>query len=174
MIPSSSPHQLHGELHRCLDEIDEKIARESTSKIKRALLRDTRGIFEDIELLWRSELRSDQISVAHKNRISTLFKNINKHLLDEFNINFSRYERLFKQMVAIRQMQPLINTVRITKREEEILQLLTRGNSAEEISQILHISVPTVKTHLASLYRKLGVKNRTSAINKARTLRIVT
>lgn len=51
----------------------------------------------------------------------------------------------------------------LTRREGDILQLLSGGNSNREISRQLFLSEKTVKAHLASVFRKLGVTNRTQA-----------
>jgi LuxR family maltose regulon positive regulatory protein len=48
------------------------------------------------------------------------------------------------------------------------LHILVTGLSAREIGSQLFISEATVKTHLASLYRKLAVNNRVQAIESAR------
>jgi DNA-binding NarL/FixJ family response regulator len=48
----------------------------------------------------------------------------------------------------------------LTTREEEILIPVAQGWTNHEIADDLHISVSTVKTHLASLMRKLGARNR--------------
>ena len=47
------------------------------------------------------------------------------------------------------------------------------GQELQVIAQQLFISVPTVKTHLASIYRKLETDNRTSAITRALALGLV-
>lgn len=52
---------------------------------------------------------------------------------------------------------------RLTKRETEILELLAVGHSNREISKRLFLSEKTVKAHLATVFRKLGVSNRTQA-----------
>lgn len=49
----------------------------------------------------------------------------------------------------------------LTAREREIIQLVKKGFSNKEISEILFISVNTVKKHLQNLYEKLNVTNRT-------------
>jgi DNA-binding NarL/FixJ family response regulator len=51
----------------------------------------------------------------------------------------------------------------LTQRELEVLQLLTRGRSNKEIASTLFISEDTVKSHLKTLFTKLGVQDRTEA-----------
>jgi DNA-binding NarL/FixJ family response regulator len=48
----------------------------------------------------------------------------------------------------------------LTEREEEVLVTVARGRTNAEIAQDLHISLSTVKTHLASLMQKIGARNR--------------
>jgi LuxR family maltose regulon positive regulatory protein len=67
--------------------------------------------------------------------------------------------------------QPLIEP--LSKRELEILQLIADGLSNREIAQKLVLSLPTVKWHSSNIYGKLGVKNRTTAVAKARELGIL-
>ena len=48
----------------------------------------------------------------------------------------------------------------LTDREEQVLLTVARGRTNAEIADELHISLSTVKTHLASLMQKLGARNR--------------
>lgn len=48
----------------------------------------------------------------------------------------------------------------LTKREMEILELLVNGDTYQEMSEKLIISVNTVKKHCSNIYQKCGVKNR--------------
>lgn len=50
-----------------------------------------------------------------------------------------------------------------TKREVEVLELAAQGMTNAEIAGRLELSVHAIKFHLASIYRKLGVGNRTEA-----------
>ncbi|MBO0797025.1 MAG: response regulator transcription factor, partial [Ktedonobacteraceae bacterium] len=49
-------------------------------------------------------------------------------------------------------------------REREVLEGVARGERNKEIALRLGISEPTVKSHLASIYYKLGVDSRASAV----------
>ncbi len=51
----------------------------------------------------------------------------------------------------------------ITGRERQVLQLLVTGASNQEIGQALYVSARTVKAHLASIFEKLEVRDRTAA-----------
>jgi DNA-binding NarL/FixJ family response regulator len=51
----------------------------------------------------------------------------------------------------------------LTQRENDILALLSEGRSNRQIAQALFLSEKTVKAHLAAIFRKLGVTNRTQA-----------
>lgn len=55
------------------------------------------------------------------------------------------------------------NEVRLTKREKDVLDLLVKGNTNKEMADSMFISEKTVKNHLTSIFRKLGVKDRTQA-----------
>ena len=57
-------------------------------------------------------------------------------------------------------------TVELSKREEEILDLLVKGNRYKEISDALGISFDTVRSHLRNIYEKLHVSSRTEAVVK--------
>ncbi len=55
----------------------------------------------------------------------------------------------------------------LSRRELEVLDLVRRGLSNREVARSLHLSEATVKTHLIHIYGKLGVDDRTSAVNVA-------
>jgi LuxR family maltose regulon positive regulatory protein len=64
--------------------------------------------------------------------------------------------------------QPLIEP--LSERELEVLQLIARGDSNQEIADRLVITLDTVKRHVTHIFGKLGVHNRVQAVAKARTL----
>lgn len=63
--------------------------------------------------------------------------------------------------------------VHITEREIQILELVIAGESNRDIAAALTLSDKTVKSHLATLYRKLDVANRTQAAMAALALGVV-
>jgi DNA-binding NarL/FixJ family response regulator len=56
-----------------------------------------------------------------------------------------------------------VDPVLLTRRETEVVRAAAYGSSNKEIAAELRVSVQTVKSHLTSAYRKLGVSNRTQA-----------
>jgi DNA-binding NarL/FixJ family response regulator len=69
-------------------------------------------------------------------------------------------------------VQPAAESI-ITKREEEVLQLIAEGFSTTEVATRLFISVKTVKNHLASVYQKLDSRDRTQAVVRAVKMGII-
>jgi DNA-binding NarL/FixJ family response regulator len=61
----------------------------------------------------------------------------------------------------------------LTEREKKVLQLLAAGASNKQIAAQLFISESTVKTHVAHIYEKLGVKTRAEAAVRALQLRLL-
>jgi len=56
---------------------------------------------------------------------------------------------------------------RLSDREMDVLRLMAKGQPNKEIAQALFISESTVKTHVASIFQKLGVRDRTEAVTQA-------
>ena len=62
---------------------------------------------------------------------------------------------------------------KISKRELEVLHLMAKGKSNQEIANELFVSLPTIKTHAANLFEKLDAKRRTQAVETAKRLRLL-
>ena len=58
-------------------------------------------------------------------------------------------------------------TVKLTKREVEVLTLVIEGKSSKEVADMLFVSKRTVDFHLANIYDKLNVTNRVQAFREA-------
>jgi LuxR family maltose regulon positive regulatory protein len=62
----------------------------------------------------------------------------------------------------------------LSPRETDILTLIAEGLSNKEIARSLDIGPETVKSHLKSVFTKLGVERRAQAVSRAQTLGLVT
>jgi DNA-binding NarL/FixJ family response regulator len=96
-------------------------------------------------------------------------------------------EELFKAIRAVYQGESLIQPVvasrvldrfaelsrqaqapeTLTEREVGVLNLIAKGSANKEIATELNISNSTVKTHIASIFQKLGANDRTEAVTQA-------
>jgi two-component system response regulator DesR len=61
----------------------------------------------------------------------------------------------------------------LSEREREVLEAIASGATNREIAGTLYLSPHTVKEHTSSLYRKLGVRNRAEAVQKAQRLGLI-
>ncbi len=67
----------------------------------------------------------------------------------------------------------ILESLGISKREHEVLELIAQGLSNREIADKLFLSPHTVKSHSSSLFVKLNARRRTEAIKKANELGIL-
>lgn len=97
------------------------------------------------------------------------------HRLNKFDVWFKRdtVNRAFRQLreksdpaMAIQNMetQQMVKQAGLTKREKNILLLVSKGAQNQEIADALHISVNTVKTHIYSIFRKTNSRNRVELV----------
>jgi NarL family two-component system response regulator LiaR len=66
-----------------------------------------------------------------------------------------------------------VESLGITPRELEILQLIAEGLSNREIAERAFVSENTVKTHSSRLFEKLGARRRTQAVQLGKELRLI-
>jgi DNA-binding NarL/FixJ family response regulator len=91
-------------------------------------------------------------------------------------IDQSLTRRIMREFVQRRSLQPVRTSHGsdvLTSREHEILQLLAQGMSNDEIAQTLVVETSTVKSHLARMLPKLGVRSRLQAVVWAYQNRVV-
>ena len=69
--------------------------------------------------------------------------------------------------------QKELESLNLSKRELEVLQLMSEGLSNKEIADRLFVSLSTIKTHSNNLFDKMNVERRTQAIDKAKRLGII-
>jgi DNA-binding NarL/FixJ family response regulator len=92
--------------------------------------------------------------VCKSEPIPSLVAAIKHSLISPLSFSAKGLEKVFKNTHNL-----------LTAREFDLLAQLERGQTTAQISKNLFISPATVKTHLASIYRKLEVTNRTAAIH---------
>jgi len=83
---------------------------------------------------------------------------------------FGRLDGFVEDVLTRIPVEPNAMVGALTPREHELLAELPSMRTTDEIAEGLYLSVNTVKTHLRSVYRKLGVSSRREAILAARTL----
>jgi len=81
----------------------------------------------------------------------------------------ARGEAVLAPVVAARLMGKMRSTGEesLSPREIDVLMLVARGASNQNVAEKLHISKATVKSHLLQIYQKLGVSDRTAAATTA-------
>ncbi|SDY12627.1 two component transcriptional regulator, LuxR family [Acetomicrobium thermoterrenum DSM 13490] len=96
-----------------------------------------------------------------------------EELLRAIEIVASQGVYLDKEVAAAVE-EPGFTPESLSPREREVLLLAGRGESSKEIASKLYISERTVQTHLASIYDKLGARNKTEALLLALKYGVVT
>ena len=92
--------------------------------------------------------------------------------------------KLTRERVVVREVQvpapaefvrdeARVQSLGITARELEVLNLIAAGHATREIADLLHVSENTVKTHSSRVFDKLGASRRTQAVQKAREQRVI-
>ncbi len=112
------------------------------------------------------------VQEQHKEYLNFLIPFLHVVLVRELSRARERIdERLTSKEADTHARSPRVNDpgVRhaLTQRERQILNWVSIGKTNWEISRIIDVSENTVKNHVQSIYKKLGVKNRTQAAGKA-------
>jgi two-component system, NarL family, response regulator LiaR len=82
-------------------------------------------------------------------------------------------EVIVEAPVAFTRDQGKLESLGITPRELEILELIAAGLSNREIAERVHVSENTVKTHSSRVFDKLGARRRTQAVQLGKQLRLI-
>lgn len=125
-------------------------------------------------ILTTYDTQADVVAAIEAGAMGYLLKDAPEDELHDAVVQAARRERALSSQVADvlaeRVMRP---DEALSTREIELLQALQTGASNREIAEQLFISQATVKTHLIHIYAKLGVENRTAAVETARQRRII-
>ena len=125
-------------------------------------------------ILTTYDTEADVVAAVEAGALGYLLKDAPEEELHDAIIAASQRKRVLSQEVAgvlaERLMRP---DEALSAREIEILRALQTGASNRAIADRLFISQATVKTHLIHIYNKLGVDNRTAAVDRARERKII-
>ena len=98
--------------------------------------------------------------------------NVNTHLIPYVDRLVAGLQRGGRDRLAPISGARILNS--LSPRETDILTLVAEGLSNKEIARSLNIGPETVKSHLKSVFTKLGVERRAQAVSRAQTLGLVT
>lgn len=124
---------------------------------------------------WLNQLLRELVAVeaarrAHRWRSVRQHLEQAQHLLDDLTDPAVVPELLVGHVMGRIEEDTTGRVPALTEREVDVLQELAVDRSRREVARRLHLSQNTVKTHLRSAYRKLGVESRAEAIARARGL----
>lgn len=116
-------------------------------------------------------IKNVNFSLREKQICSYVSKFITSNITKHFQIEQLKYTNLLLQDEQ-KENHLIKNCLKLglSKRESEIIELISKGNSNQDIAEKLFLSVNTVKTHVNNIFNKLGVNNRMSVINKVNSL----
>lgn len=88
--------------------------------------------------------------------------------IKEINVGGSPMSAQIARKVISSFQKPVLNEAAqlLTRREHELLDLLSQGFRYKEIADKLFLSIDTIRTHIRNIYRKLEVQSRAEALNK--------
>ncbi|QGU06004.1 Transcriptional regulatory protein LiaR [Corynebacterium occultum] len=125
-------------------------------------------------ILTTYDTEADIVAAIEAGALGYLLKDAPEHMLHDAVIATADGRRTLSPEVAAALMERVGKPQQmLSVREIEILQALSTGASNKKLAKSLFISEATVKTHLVHIYQKLGVENRTAAINIARERRLI-
>ena len=76
------------------------------------------------------------------------------------NLTGSLFSQIVEQAINASEPSALIDSVRMTKRERQVIELISEGFTNKEIAQQLHLSTYTVKSHVHNILEKLALNTR--------------
>lgn len=127
-----------------------------------------RESYPEVEVIALTSVLEDQaiFKAIRAGAIGYLLKDTEAHELRRSIKNAAMGKVQLSPQIAARLLQDLRTPEsheRLTQREEEVLVLIAKGKSNKEICEALFLSIPTVKTHVSNILRKLSLQGRMQA-----------
>ncbi len=122
------------------------------------------------EGIWSEENASLEIILIPPFWKTPVFKGIGVLLTAIlFFVFLRRFRKLGKSPISAEvDVGQIASRYKLTNRESDMLELLLKGKSIQNMAQELYISESTVQKHIYSVYKKLKISNRTQLLNLAR------
>ena len=79
----------------------------------------------------------------------------------------SLFSQIITNAITVPKPSSIVDSVRMTKRERQVIELIADGLSNKEIAQKLHLSTYTVKSHVHNILEKLTLHSRVQIANHA-------
>lgn len=98
----------------------------------------------------------------------SLLRSIDQVMQGQYPFSPALARHLFR-LAGSPAVRPVDNSLKLSPRELELLQLISRGHSYGSCAEVMKISISTVQTHIRNMYRKLEVCNQRQAITKAQS-----
>lgn len=165
---------LHDEISKDLSDIgnhlDALVGRVDCQAEHRAFLRKLRSRVTNLSDLLSAEIPAADVTSR------TIFSMEIRREISEVNQMLEAQKPLEDVLLQLKELLgfpkyfleqskgKLRTLVPLTKREKEVLALLPRGLTAKAMASELFLTEATIKTHLATIYRKFEVQNRSQAI----------
>ncbi|MBY4677233.1 HTH-type transcriptional regulator MalT [Marinobacterium arenosum] len=149
-----------------LDQLHRALTLASTSGVLSSFLR----LGKPLIVMLKALLNERQLADLEQQRAERLIN------LSQQRRNFSKAiritldEAIIQDIINRPDVPELIRTSPLTRREWQVLSLIQAGLPNEQIASQLNVAPTTIKTHIRSLYQKLGVANRNEAIALASDL----
>ncbi|MCH8561826.1 response regulator transcription factor [Nesterenkonia sp. YGD6] len=125
-------------------------------------------------ILTTFDTQADIVAAMGAGAIGYLLKDAPSETVQHAVLDAAARKSVLSPSITAQMMKRLASpATALTPREIEILQQLATGATNRDLARVLFISEATVKTHLVHIYDKLGVENRTQAIDRARTQHII-
>lgn len=148
------------------DEQLKNLAKENEFNIQEAKSNKNRVIWGSLTSLFLIGILLFSIYLLRKNKALELENQSNE--LQKHILQINELENQVKNN-STKNSNLIIDKIKnyeISKREAEVLELITSGFSNDEIAEKMFVSKNTVKTHIKNIYSKLDVKNRIQAMKK--------
>lgn len=147
------------------------IAKQYCSSLTKSNKKDPFAKFKDVVL---SKLNHKPVSFTEPALQEVTYQSFKMKFTPATNVNDGKHNNLqYTIYIYPKSQSPNENPIEtakkiygLSKRETEIIRLIAKGYSNNEISEKLFVSINTVKSHLNNIFNKLGVNNRTSVLHK--------